>query len=284
MAISHSKDRHLSPDFQFSQASLQAFVDCKRRFQLRYLWDVIWPAVEAEPIAEHERRTQHGLAFHRMVQQHWLGLPEAVLTRMASDGDLVRWWANYRTYRPAEMPGMHYPEVTLTAAIAGHRLVAKYDLLVIQPGERAWIYDWKTSQKRTRSSLLKQRLQTRVYRYLLVRAGAHLNGGVSLQPSQVTMVYWFSEFPESPERLLYTVPQYEDDAQYLDGLIAQIQGLDDDDFAMTENERHCQYCPYRSYCERGIEAGHLDTMDVAVEDDDSFALDFDFEQIAEIAF
>lgn len=274
----------LSPDFQFSQASLQAFVDCKRRFQLRYLLAVDWPAVEAEPIEEHERRTQHGSAFHRMVQQHLLGLPEAVLTRMASAGDLARWWANYRTYRPADMPGAHYPEMTLTAAVAGHRLVAKYDLLVIQPGERAWIYDWKTARKRTRSSILKQRLQTRVYRYLLVRAGTHLNGGAALQPSQVTMVYWFSEFPESPERLPYTVAQYEDDAQYISSLIEQIKVLEAVDFVMTHNERYCQYCPYRSYCERGVTAGHMDMMDVAVEDDASFALNFDFEQIAEIAF
>jgi len=275
----------LPSDFQFSQASLQAFVDCERRFQLRYLMDVAWPAVEAEPIEEHERRIQHGLTFHRMVQQQLLGLPESALTRIVLDGDLVHWWANYRSYRPADVAGACYPEITLTASVAGHRLVAKYDLLVMQPGEQALIFDWKTSQKRTRSLTLKRRLQTRVYRYLLMQAGAHLNGGQALLPSQVTMLYWFAGFPESPERLPYTLARYEDDAQYLVGLIERIKGMEDIAFLMTQNERYCRYCPYRSYCERGAEAGRLDLMDgTVVEEDDRLVFDFDFEQIAEIAF
>jgi len=274
----------LSPDFQFSQSSLQDFVDCPRRFQLRYLLDVAWPAVEAEPIEEHERRVQHGMAFHRMVQQHILGLPEDALSRMAGNGDLARWWAAYRAYRPADVPGTRYPEVTLTATAGEHRLVAKYDLLVIQPGERALIFDWKTSQKRTKSLTLKLRLQTRVYRYLLVRAGAYLNGGQPLRPAQVEMVYWFSEFPESPERLPYSTAHYEDDAQYLAGLIEQIKGMGDADFVLTDDERRCQYCLYRSYCERGVQAGQMDALEDEADLDASPLLDFDFEQIAEIAF
>jgi hypothetical protein len=43
-------------DFQFSQGSLQDYVDCRRRFQLRYLDQLAWPAVEAEPLLEHEQR------------------------------------------------------------------------------------------------------------------------------------------------------------------------------------------------------------------------------------
>jgi CRISPR/Cas system-associated exonuclease Cas4 (RecB family) len=274
----------LQPDFQFSQASLQAFVDCPRRFQLRYLRDVAWPAVEAEPIEEHERRTQHGMAFHRMVQQHILGVSEAQLSSMAVDGDLARWWANYRVYHPAEVLGERYPELTVAATVAEHRLVAKYDLLVVQPGQHATIFDWKTSQKRTRSIMLRMRLQTRVYRYLLVRAGHHFNEGNPISPGKTEMVYWFSEYPESPERLSYSAAQYEDDAQYLGGIIEQIKGMGDEDFIMTDDERRCQYCLYRSYCERGVEAGFMEMMEEDPDPEDVNLLDFDFEQIAEIAF
>jgi len=37
----------LPTGFRFSQASLQDYVDCPQRFQLRYLAALQWPAVEA---------------------------------------------------------------------------------------------------------------------------------------------------------------------------------------------------------------------------------------------
>ena len=46
----------LPPGFQFSQRSLQDYVDCRRRFELRYLQNLAWPAVEAEPHLEQEKR------------------------------------------------------------------------------------------------------------------------------------------------------------------------------------------------------------------------------------
>lgn len=279
----------LPEDFQFSQASLQDFVDCPRRFQLRYVLRVVWPAAEAEPIEEHERRLQLGLSFHRMVQQQLVGIPEARLAKTATDPDLARWWRNYCVYRPAEVlptdVAARYPEVTLAATLAGHRLIAKYDLAVVQPGVRAVIFDWKTSPIRTKPTTLRARLQTRVYRYLLVRSGSHFNGGQPWELAQVEMVYWFAEHPESPVRLPYDAKQYRADAAYLSDLIEQIKGLDDEAFGMTADEKRCKFCRYRSYCERGVAAGGLDEGDGDVEDEDAgLQLDLDFEQIAEIAF
>jgi len=274
-------------DLQFSQASLQDFVDCPRRFHLRYVLRVAWPAVAAEPVEAYERHQLLGLTFHRMVQQHLVGIPEMRLAPLAADPDLERWWRNYCVYRPAEMlPDVtRYPEVTLTAALAERRLLAKYDLIVVQPGSRAVIFDWKTSPKRSKPATLKARLQTRVYRYLLTRAGAHLNAGQPFDPAQIEMIYWFAEHPEAPVRLPYDAAHYHDDAGYLAGLIEQILSLDEDAFTPTDDERRCAYCPYRSYCDRGVQAGALgddeaeDVADVA-----ELRMGFDFEQIAEIAF
>jgi hypothetical protein len=282
----------LPDNFQFSQASLQDFVDCPRRFQLRYLLNVAWPAAEAEPIEEQERRSQLGLAFHRMVQQQLVGIPEARLSKMAVDPDLERWWRHYCVHRPADVllvdSAVRYPEVTLTAALGGHRLVAKYDLVIVQPGvpgSRAVIFDWKTSPVRTKLLTLKARLQTRVYRYLLVRSSAHLNGGQRLEPAQIEMIYWFAEHPESPVRLPYDDAQYRDDEVYLTGLIEEIQGMPDEAFAPTDDEKRCKYCPYRSYCDRGVKAGDVMESEGDFEGETGdLGLDFDFEQIAEIAF
>ena len=277
----------LPTDLQFSQASLQDFVDCARRFHLRYVLKVAWPAVAAEPVEEYERHQQLGLTFHRMVQQHLVGIPEARLTPLATDPDLERWWRNYCVYHPAEMlpDAARYPEITLTATLAERRLLAKYDLIVVQPGLRAVIFDWKTSPKRTKPVTLKARLQTRVYRYLLARAGAHLNDGQPFEPAQIEMIYWFAEHPEAPVRLPYDAAQYHDDEVYLTGLIEQILSLDEDAFLPTEDERRCTYCPYRSYCDRGVKAGDMgDDEAEIVEDVAELRVGFDFEQIAEIAF
>ncbi|MBN2390850.1 MAG: PD-(D/E)XK nuclease family protein [Anaerolineae bacterium] len=279
-------------DLQFSQASLQDFVDCPRRFYLRYVLRVAWPAVAAEPVEEYERHQQLGQTFHRMVQQHLVGIPEARLAPLATDPDLERWWRNYCVYRPAEMlpDVMRYPEITLTAALAERRLLAKYDLIVVQPGlratdSRAVIFDWKTSPKRTKSATLKARLQTRVYRYLLARAGAHLNGGHPFDPAQIEMIYWFAEHPEAPVRLPYDAAQCHDDEVYLTGLIEQILSLDEDAFLPTEDERRCVYCPYRSYCDRGVKAGALGDGEAETNEDVAeLRVGFDFEQIAEIVF
>jgi len=68
------------PDnFAFSQHNLQDYVDCPRRFELRYLKKLAWPAIQSEPVLAIERHMQLGERFHRMVQQHQSGLPADVV-------------------------------------------------------------------------------------------------------------------------------------------------------------------------------------------------------------
>ena len=80
----------LSTEFQFNQANLQDYVDCRRRFQLRYLLQIAWPAIGIEPPLEHERLLRLGAAFHRMIHQHTLGVSEERLNRFVQDDDLNR--------------------------------------------------------------------------------------------------------------------------------------------------------------------------------------------------
>ena len=96
-------------DLQLSQGSLQDFVDCRRRFQLRHVLHQAWPAVTAEPALETERHLRQGEAFHRMIQQHLLGVPAERLSQMAAatpdDAELACWWRNYMTSAPAGAAG-----------------------------------------------------------------------------------------------------------------------------------------------------------------------------------
>lgn len=258
-----------------SQSSLQDYTDCARRFQLRYLDRLVYPAIETEPALENERRQQEGETFHRLVQQHLLGIPAEKVGRLANTPNLQRWWDNYLASFafPAHPQAIH-PELTLSAPLPPYRLLAKFDLVALLPNGNAIIYDWKTYRKRPKNEFLAIRWQTRVYRALLARAGNLLNSGQPIAPEQIEMVYWFADFPTEPARFPYTAAQHKRDWDALEKLAAEISTATN--FPITEEEQQCAWCSYRSYCNRGICAGEGNETEIET------SLPINLEQIGEI--
>jgi hypothetical protein len=278
-----------SSPYPFSQSSLQDYVDCPRRFQLRYLLRLSWPAVKSQPIQEYEQQMQRGEAFHQCLQRYFLGItPERLAASTLSDPLLAQWWRDFQSENPVPDGYAKFTEIGLACPIGEHRLVARYDLLAVAD-QRFLIFDWKTGKNRPKQAWLQENLQTRVYPFVLVRAGAHLNHGTPLQPEQVEMVYWFSNFPSSPLRFPYNQEKYGADEAYLSGLVQKITACGENDFPLTANLDHCRYCVYRSFCDRGVEAGSLDDLEgLAWVDlpagDEIETVDLDLDQIAEIEF
>ena len=274
----------LPSGFAFSQSSLQDYSDCPRRFELRYMQHLQWPAVETEPVLDNERRQQEGQFFHRLVQQHVIGVPAEKLARLASTPNvstgstrsLRRWWENYLGVDFNLSGYAKYTEMTLSAPLGGYRLLAKYDLLAVQTG-KAIILDWKTYAKRPRYEWMAARLQTRVYRALLVHAGAYLNGGKPFEPEQVEITYWYADFPSEPARFPYNAAQFKRDWDALVKLAGDISTATE--FPKTDDEKKCAYCVYRSYCERGVTAGEGEDLEAEFPEPD-----INLEQIQEIAF
>jgi CRISPR/Cas system-associated exonuclease Cas4 (RecB family) len=265
-----------------SQSSLQDYMDCAQRFKLRYLDRLSYPAAETEPTLENEKHQQEGEYFHRLIQQHLIGIPAEQISKFANTPNLQRWWENFQNTRELKdlrnLSGL-YSESTLSAPLGKHRLLAKYDLIAIQDG-KAVIYDWKTYRKRPRNEWLNARMQTRVYRALLVKAGAHLNQGRPFEPEQIEMVYWFAEFPEEPVKLPYTSAQFQRDWDTLLKLSEEVASASS--YPLTEDRQKCLFCTYRSYCERGVRAGDVEQAEAEMEAEELF--DVNFEQIGEIAF
>ncbi len=265
-----------------SQSSLQDYVDCAQRFKLRYLERLSYPAVETEPALENEKHQQEGEYFHRLVQQHLIGIPAEQIAKFANTPNLQRWWQNFQS--STDLAGLRdlsgiYPESTLSAPLGKYRLLAKYDLIALGDG-KVTIYDWKTYRKRPRNEWLAARMQTRVYRALLVQASAHLNNGKPFEPEQIEMIYWFADFPEEPACFPYTAVQFKRDWDLLVKLSEEIASAAS--YPLTEDRQKCAFCTYRSYCERGIRAGDIDQAEAEMEADELF--DVNFEQIGEIAF
>jgi hypothetical protein len=264
---------------QFSQASLQDYADCPRRFELRYLERLHYPAIEAEPALENERHRLEGESFHRLVQQALLGLPADALARLAEGPMLSHWWSNFEAFRPALDGYTLHPEIMLSTPFRSLRLAAKYDLIAIRPG-RVLIYDWKTYRRRPREEWLRARMQTRVYRALLTAAGAPLNGGRPILAGEIEMVYWFADFPNEPLALPYDDAQSARDWQALNAMADEI--LAAREFPLAEDARHCVYCTYRSLCGRGEKAGLAAEAEAGLDAESLFSLDF--EELGEIEF
>jgi len=265
-----------------SQSSLQDYQDCQRRFELRYLQRLAYPAIETEPALENEKHQKEGEYFHRLVQQHLIGIPAEQVSKLANTDNLQRWWSHFLDFRSANEWrdfGSLYPEITLSAPLGKFRLVAKYDLIAVGK-DQVTIFDWKTYRKRPKNEWLHIRWQTRVYRALLVQAGAHFNNGKPFAPEQIEMVYWFADFPTEPARFIYKADQYKRDWDALTKIADEITSASD--FPKTDEASKCSYCPYRSYCNRGIRAG--DAADAELETEAEELFDINFEQIGEIAF
>ncbi|MDE2637464.1 MAG: PD-(D/E)XK nuclease family protein [Chloroflexota bacterium] len=274
---------NLSDDFAFTQGSLGDYADCARRFELRFIKRVRYPALEVQDALGFETRTRQGARFHKMVQQHLLGVPaEALAASLADDEELARWWANYLARGLTDLPTQRLSEITLQTHLAGRRLVAKYDLLALAPGGRAVIVDWKTGARAPSQSSLRGRMQTIVYRYVLAQAGAHLYAGERIPPERIRMDYVYVAAGGERVSFAYSAAQMREDEALLAEMIAAIDRAET--FPLTDDARRCRFCSYRSLCDRGG-AGRLEDFDIDEyedEEEETFALDID--QIAEIEF
>ncbi len=279
------------PDgYLFSQSSLQDYTDCQRRFQLRYLLHLAWPAVEAEPYLENELRMDQGAAFHKIVRQYLVGIPEADIANSIGTDEIIQgWWSNFLSSASSgslssllDKDSRQLEEITLSVPIGKFRLLAKYDLLVIHPDEKITIIDWKTSHNRPKRKWLADRLQTHVYPFVLTGALPGMLSGRKADPAQLEMVYWFANQPEQPERFLYNVKEYQEDTRLLTNLVETINQKTEPIYPLTPEVRRCLFCTYRSLCNRGVKPGDVQQQEEWQEQESAEDVNLDFDQIGEI--
>lgn len=267
-----SQLNRLPDDFTFSQSNLQMAVDCKRRFYLTHIERLPWPAIEAAPFAQYEDAMRQGSLFHRLVQRGIVGVP---VENTPLEQPLDEWFAAWRATGLRDVPKQHCLTEHLLAAslrandeFADHppyRVVAKYDLLaadVVEGRPRVVILDWKTSARRPDVESVRQRLQSILYPWLLVESSGQLPFG-DFAPEDVEMRYWFAGAPDAPIRLRYDRAQHEANRLLLGELLTDLlRRAGEDAFPKVEDtpanrRRFCNFCVYRSRCQRGDEPGNM---------------------------
>lgn len=288
----------LPATFAFSQSSLQAYVNCPRRFWLAYVEQLPWPSQETKPFDAYEEQMRLGSRFHQIIHRAETGFDPELLAA-AVDYPLDEWFTAYQRHRPDGLPTQFVESERVLSIPFGNeqgrfRLAARYDLIAAErAGERgrAVIVDWKTTSRPTRRTRLQEQLQTVVYPFVLVEASDALPWG-PIEPDQVEMIYWFTAAPDEPVRFRYSADLHAASRSRLQGLLAAVlAGEREADFPKVpdteQNRRHlCAYCVYRSRCDRGVDAGDLADVD----DADFFVVDleesleFTLEDVEALAF
>lgn len=292
----------LPEGFLFSQGNLQDYQECQRRFQLRYLLQIAWPAIEAQPASENENHLQMGAVFHYLIRQHQSGVPVDLLSetiihyRDTGQNELPHWWENYLTAinHPDDFGALFqqtppnksdiFTEISVSVPLGGFRVIAKYDLLIVNSSGSATIIDWKTNRNRPPRRWLQQRMQSRIYPYVLIKSSSEFSQEHLIEPEKVRMIYWFANFPSETEQLFYSREQYISDEDFFLQLINQINQRSEYDFYLTHNEANCKFCIYRSLCERGVQAGTFDSAEWSESNADGDQIEINMQQIDEIGF
>lgn len=274
----------IEPGFVFSANSLQDYLDCPRRFELRYLLKLAWPAVESEPALKFEKHMLLGKQFHQLAQQYLNGIESSLLTENILDSDLSIWFGNWLGYIGEKKFKYKYIEFPLRAVIGDFQIMAVYDLIATTEIGGLLILDWKTSIKIPKKENLAQRAQTMLYPYVAAEAVSRFIPEESILPQQVQMEYVFVSHSDlNTIGFSYTPEQHISTQQYLQELIHEITMRESGEFESCQDERRCKFCVYRSLCERGELAGSMDEIEEAgVGEDSLLHLDFDFQD--EIAF
>ncbi len=262
-------------DFAFSQANLQDFMDCEYRFLLKHIRKLEWPAVESEPARLHEEKMELGYQFHRMVQQYFSGVDPEILQGTIDNTDLSFWWQSFVTLQASQFSGTSRPELLISVPFHGYRLLAKFDLLVLDDAPTAKIFDWKTSQVKPNRSNLHKKIQTMVYPLVLFLGHTGFQPAINLSPDKIEMTYWFPQFPFDPITFSYSQGQFDRDVDLLTGMVDSILAKSESGFNKTDQPQKCAFCRYRSLCNRGKSAGSNTTEESVLSADDLETLSFD---------
>lgn len=241
------------------RSALAAFETCPRRFQLRYLTKLPWPASPLD--RSQSQAVERGRQFHRLIERYFLGLP--VKAEDIGDEVVRDWWKRF-TQSDLTIPnGEYWPEHRLTTPVGSNFLTGRFDLLVL--GERdgepfAQIFDWKTSRPRSVAGL-EQEWQTRLYLALAAESGQALSPSKTpLSADRVSLTYWYPDEADQPRVVTYSEAKHRQNWSQIQLLAARIDARDPAEiWPLTDDWNQCRTCMYQTYCGRQ-KAGTAVTM------------------------
>jgi len=267
-----------------NQSNLQDFLECPRRFELSVLQDKSWPAATTRPLSAIEQSIYQGNRFHQICQQYFTGIPPSLIRKSVNDPVLLEMWDEFVPYANTFKDYQLYFEKMLHIPFMNHRLIAKFDLIVRLP-EKYLIIDWKTSPKKPPLPILRERVQTYLYPYIFSIAGTEMFNVEIIEPNSIDLCYWYPLSSEPEVVFSYSFEDHQEVQIKLEHIIKQIEisFASKTDFPLTSEINKCQYCSYRSLCDRGSEPGDFESFS-DLDEIDSNDFQIDIEQVSELEF
>lgn len=246
-------------ELTLSRRQLTDFLACQRRFQLRYLNRLPWPAA---PTDDHlQQSLLQGQLFHQLLQRYFLGFPPD--DDALGDERLRGWWQAFQTNGPNLPSGRRLTELTLTVPIGRHLLTGRFDLLVLGQNQ-AHIFDWKTEARPRPETQLRADLQTRLYLALLAEGSKALVAPAPpVSPEQIAMTYWYANDPTKSVTIPYSQAQHDQNWAELQAAVSTIEHRLQDPtiWPLTDNLNECARCAYQVYCDRQVAVALLTEPD-----------------------
>ncbi len=271
-------------NFIFSSHNMQEFLDCERRFELKYLLKQSWPAPQSEPVLEVEKRIRIGREFHFMIHQYLSGISLSDLLHMNIEPELKRWLGQFEAFYGNYSFIDHYSEHSITSPFMDYFLTAVYDFIGLAENSKLIIADWKTSHLPPRKERIEKTVQSFLYQYLAFENRQQLFGHTDIGFGDIEMIFWNSIHPNDIVTLPYSEKQHEKNQESLIQIIEKIISLPMGKFSKTDNLKKCAYCQYRSLCQRGIKAGLYDQDQDEVLEMDTLISEINFDESAEIPY
>jgi RecB family exonuclease len=273
---------NLPENFYYSQNKLQDYLDCPRRFELKYILKQAWPAIRSEPIREIEHHQRLGNQFHLFIQQYFNGLSLESIQKQTTDPVLLQWWRSFELFSKTIQFEKAFPEFQISAQIGKFRFYGVIDLITTDQNGNIVIYDWKTNKIKPSRTTLNQKIQTRLYRLMSALNYERFYPNLPFSPEKIRMEYWFVNDPAATMVFPYDETLFLSDQSFFNQLIETIQNTGENSFVKTEDQNRCKFCNYRSLCARGIQAGVISSFDELPESED--LLDLDLNELTELEF
>jgi len=266
----------LDKNFVFSANNLQDYVDCPRRFELRYILDQSWPAILSQPVQELEERMARGSDFHRLARQLLEGLPEENLMEIIRSPLVRDWLERFSDFISPLLKNPYSSEYASVTTLEGYRVVAVFDLITLMDDDQILIADWKTSESQPRREFYQDRIQSLLYPLVAYETAEAIFGFKDAKPpSDFSLLYWFPAFPDKSIEFPFSTSQLHHSRNVLANLIREIAEKDLDSFSKTDDLRRCDFCQYRSLCEHGVKAAVIgETLELDI---DALIESLDFE-------
>ncbi|MBV4436929.1 PD-(D/E)XK nuclease family protein [Clostridium tyrobutyricum] len=230
--------------FYYSQTSLNIFRTCPMKFKLKYIDNISWKRDDFIESGYYDN-IEIGLYFHLICERYFSRLP---IGKLDKNQNLSKWVDFLQETFLLYDENTYLTEYEIKMKLNIIKLQAKYDLIVIKPGGKIEIYDWKTENRKLSPGEMENRIQTLVYLYVISENAEKLFG-INTKFEDISMTFWQPQYAGNILNIKYSEHKHSEGEKYLKKLIDTINSYDFNcNFNKEVYRSKCKFCEFNYIC------------------------------------